>query len=312
MSLVSRKPPKYIMSILELQIRTVLEKLSNNQHADLDVDPDTLETYIEEATQEFKGALRKQLFREPEPFRLRMSNIGRPSCQLQLDNTDTAAQTKNPMPYNHIMRMMLGDLSEVLVNLAIKLSGANITGAKTKVSWALDTDTVIEGEDDIEIDNKVYDVKSASPWAYDNKWSRGWSSIASDDNFGYVGQLVGYAYGQNKEPGGWIVVNKSTGEVSVIEFGMPVRDIKEVIKECQQTAALIKENKPFSRCFDDQEEEFNGNKTGNRRLPAVCGFCPHIRHCWPDAQLKPQARSKAKSPRMYWYSHYKEENSNAV
>ena len=301
------------ISPLQLFIRSTLEELSNGRP--LDVAPEELERAIKEAVQEFEEGLRKQLFRQKEPFRLRMSNIGRPSCQLQLDAANVDEQLpKNQMPYNHIMRMMLGDLSEVLVNLIIKLAqGANITGAKTKVAWQLAPDTVIEGEDDIEIDNKVYDVKSASPWAYDNKWAKGWESLAADDSFGYIGQLIGYAKGQGKEPGGWIVLNKSTGEVCVVEFEMPERDIQKVIENCKATASLVQDTSaPFAKCFNDIEEEFNGKKTGNRRLPAICGFCQYIRHCWPDAQLKPQTMSKAKNPRMYWYSSYQTKADDAL
>lgn len=253
--------------------------------------------------------MRKQLFRKKEPFRLRMSNIGRPACQLQLDAANVEEQLpKNQMPYNHIMRMLLGDLSEVLVNLVLRLSdGVNITGSKNKVTWELGPGTVVEGEDDIEIDDKVYDVKSTSPWAYDNKWAKGWESLAADDSFGYIGQLIGYSTGQGKEPGGWIVLNKSTGEVCVVEFGMPARDIQKAIDNYRATARLVRDkDAEFERCFEDIEEEFYGKRTGNRRLPAVCGFCQYIRHCWPDAQLKPQTLSKAKNPRMYWYSVYTE------
>lgn len=295
--------------ILELKLRSFLEKLSNNNYEDIQKLPeDQVEKYIEEATKEFDSYIRKQLFRAKEAFRVRSSNVGKPSCQLQ---AEAAGIEKNPMPYNHIMRMMLGDLSEVLLNLMLKLSGANITGAKTKVKWKLASDLpVVEGENDIEIDGKVYDIKSASPWAYEYKWLKGCSSIAEEDNFGYIGQLLSYSVSQGKPPGGWVVLNKSTGEVVVVEFQMPKEKIKEVIKKCRTNTRIIQENHTLTKCFEDFEETFNGKKTGNKRLPTICGFCQFIRHCWPRAELKSQVQSKAKNPKSYWYSYY--ENNEDV
>ena len=295
--------------ILELKLRSFLEKLSNNNYEDIQKLPeDQVEKYIEEATKEFDSYIRKQLFRAKEAFRVRSSNVGKPCCQLQ---AEAAGIEKNPMPYNHIMRMMLGDLSEVLLNLMLKLSGANITGAKTKVKWKLAADLpVVEGENDIEIDGKVYDIKSASPWAYEYKWLKGCSSIGEEDNFGYIGQLLSYSVSQGKPPGGWVVLNKSTGEVIVVEFQMPKEEIKEVIKKCRTNTRIIQENHTFTKCFEDFEETFNGKKTGNKRLPTICGFCQFIRHCWPRAELKSQVQSKAKNPKSYWYSYY--ENTEDV
>ena len=289
--------------ILELKLRSFLGKLSNNNYEDIHKIPeDQVEKYIQEATKEFDSYIRKQLFRTKEDFRIRSSNVGRPSCQLQ---AEAAGVEKNPMPYNHIMRMMLGDLSEVLLNLMLKLSGTNITGAKTKVKWKLAADLPeVEGENDIEIDGKVYDIKSASPWAYEHKWLKGCSSIAEEDNFGYIGQLLSYSVSQGKPPGGWVVLNKSSGEVTVVEFNMTKEEVKEFIKKCRTNTRIITENQPFTKCFEDFEETFHGKKTGNRRLSTICGFCQFIRHCWPRAELRTQVQSKAKNPKSYWYSHY--------
>lgn len=194
------------ISILEAQIRRSLDKLSNGEAVEFE------DQWIEDAGEMFKDALRKQLSGRENEFRLRMSNIGRPSCQLQMEK---AGAERSRMPYNHVVRMMLGDAVECIMEVILRVSGANITGGKSQAEFNI-ADTTINGEDDIEIDDKVYDTKSASPWAYDNKWAEGWHGLAKDDAFGYTAQLLGYAQGLGKQPGGWIVVNKSTGEVRVV------------------------------------------------------------------------------------------------
>jgi hypothetical protein len=271
-----------------------LDKLSNGEKVHFD------DEWIEAAGDMFKEGLRKQLSGRENDFRLRMSNIGRPLCQLQMEK---AGEERSRMPYNHIVRMMLGDAVEAIVEVLLRVSGANITGAKNEAELDI-SGQKIKGENDIEIDGKVYDTKSCSPWAYENKWNDGWHGVRKGDNFGYTAQLLGYSHGLNKDPGGWIVVNKSTGEVRVVEFQMPSSGVNEVLDEVTHTVEAISKDAPFERCFEPQDEYFRTKKTGNKRLHMTCTFCPYMRKCWPDAQLKPQTGSKAKTPKHYWYTEY--------
>ena len=195
--------------MLEAQLHMILDKLSNDEFDGLTID----DAWIEEAGEEFKAALRKQLTPYNNEFRLRMSNIGKPLCQLQ---HAAMGSEKKRKPYSFKIQMMIGDAVECITNVMLKIAGANITGAKNQVEMAVGPVTV-KGEDDIEIDHKIYDVKSCSPWAFDNKWSKGYSGLKEDDAFGYVGQLTGYAQAHGKELGGWIVVNKSDGRIAVVD-----------------------------------------------------------------------------------------------
>jgi len=199
-----------MISLLEVKIKNVLEKLSNSKYEEV-ASEEKIDKLINEACSEFKLVLEKQFKRKNEKFRLRSSNIGKPTCQLQLEKKELQEEEINPYPYNHFTRMVLGDLSEIIVNFIIKLTDIKITGAKNKIKWDLFSDNnkypVIEGEDDIELEGRVYDIKSSSPWAYENKWMKGFSGVANTDNFGYVDQLLSYSLSQNKKPGGWIVLN---------------------------------------------------------------------------------------------------------
>jgi len=280
--------------ILEAKIHQVMERLANNESDQLEIKKE----WIDEAVEMVREGLERQLFREQEPFRVRMSNISKPTCQLQMEK---AGKPKTRMPYNHIMRMMHGDMIEAIMQLVLRISGANITGGKNKVTLNV-AGTEVRGEDDIEIDHKVFDTKSASPWAFGNKWSKGFAGLQESDDFGYIGQLVGYSAAQNKEPGGWIVVDKSSGQVKVVEADLKKRDIKKILGN--MSTAVKSLDGEFKRCFEPEDELFRRKPTGSKRLSATCGFCSFLGSCWPNAQYLPQTGSQAKEPRHYWYTEY--------
>lgn len=280
--------------MLQFQIRHTLEKLSNDEGGDLFVD----DQWIEDAGEMFKDTLRRQLGRQSEDFRLRMSNIGRPVCQLQMAKSGAKATRR---PYNHIVRMMHGDIIECVMEVLLRVAKANITGGKNKVSLELAGQT-IKGEDDIEIDHKVYDIKSASPWAVTHKWNYGFEGLRADDSFGYIGQLVGYAEAQGKEPGGWIVVDKSSGEVLVVEAEISAAEKAEILANMEKTVETVMSDAPFERCFEAEDDKFGGKFTGLKRVPQkTCGMCDYLTSCWPTAQNKPHPNSVSKTPPHYWF-----------
>lgn len=280
--------------MLQTAIRYTLEKLSNGEAQDLAID----DAWIEEAGEKFKESLRRQLSREKEPFRLRMSNIGRPLCQLQMAASGIPESRK---PYSHIVRMMHGDIFEVVMEVLLKVAQANITGGKNRVELELAGET-IKGEDDIHIDDQVWDIKSASPWAYDHKWSKGIEGLKADDAFGYIGQLVGYTEAQGKEPGGWIVGNKSTGEIMVVEANLSDHEKQMVLNKMRHTVEAVLEERPLERQFEPEMDVFNKVETGLRRLnPKTCGFCDYVKGCWPNAVYEKHPMSKATKPPYYYF-----------
>lgn len=286
--------------VYEMQLHATMDKLSNNEL--VEIDP----TWIEEAGENFKAALRKQLTPQDRPFILRMSNIGRAACQLQMEKSGAK---KSRLPYNHITRMMLGDATECIMDVLLKAAKLPVTGGKNKVTLEL-AGTKINGEDDIELDGRIYDIKSCSPWAYDNKWQN-YSDMKKSDGFGYVAQLAGYGVAQGKVPGGWIVMNKSTGEVRIMEVNMDADESTEALLGAAETIRKITTDAPFERMFKTVPETFYGKPTGNERTPQECKFCDFLTSCWPEAVYRPQTGSKAKSPQYYWYVKYQEKEEEA-
>ncbi len=139
--------------MLETQIQLALDRLSNDEFDDITVD----DSWIDDAGEQFKAALRRQLTqRGKNDFRLRMSNVGRPLCQLQMAANGV---TESRKPYNFKMMMMVGDAVECITDVILKIAGGNITSRSDDVELNVG-DTTIRGTDDIEIDDKVYDIKS--------------------------------------------------------------------------------------------------------------------------------------------------------
>jgi len=275
------------------------------------------EELIEQFGEDCKKAIRKQFKeRRDKSFRVRMSGIGKPLCQLQMEKSGAK---KEEMPYNSKLRFLFGDMIEAITVLLLKASGTTIDSEQKQVSRASKYfETGLTGTYDVEIDGKIYDIKSASDWAFKNKFSMGFESVVDKDVFGYKSQGYLYADAENKKFGGWIVINKSTGEMCIVS--PPKNDAnhrKEALKLAEDNIKALMENKPFERCFTDIEEKYRNKLTGNRVLDSVCSFCSFKQECWGDKiQYLPQqvfdseGKPRSKSPRYYWYTHVADRGNN--
>ena len=72
-------------------------------------------------------------------------------------------------PYNNKMRNTFGDIIEALAILIMKSAGVDIKNEQKKVIYKFNGDK-IEGRQDVEIDGKVWDIKSASPYSFEKKF----------------------------------------------------------------------------------------------------------------------------------------------
>ena len=272
------------MHLLLVKIQELLAR-SGKERVDID------DTIIEEFGEACKQAFKKQFTEEREQdFRIRMSGIGKPLCQLQMEKQNNSSESP---PYNFKMRVLFGDLIEASAIAIMKAAGIKIQSEQQEVHNEIGG-VKIKGTYDVEINDKIYDIKSASPWSYDNKFAKGFNNVKEDDSFGYVVQGSLYSDSSGKPFGGWIVINKSTGEWQIVETPTYSEDYK--------VKALVN-NKPFERCFEDVPETFNKVSTGNRVLSSICSFCSYKKPCWGnDLKYLPQQQSKAKSPRWFWYT----------
>ena len=258
---------------------------------------------VEEFGEACKNALLKQFEdQRRNKFEPRMSNIGRPLCQLQMEAKGVKGEGQ---PYNVKVRNTFGDIIESLAIFIMKSAGVNIKNEQKKVKYKFNGNQ-IEGKQDVEIDEKIWDIKSASPYSFEKKFGEegGFLEVVKEDSFGYASQGFLYGESQNKEFGGWIAINKSTGEWTVCETPAMIEPHKtEALKKAKDNLKALKDKVPFKRQYDDIAETFRGKPTGNRVLGFVCSYCPYKLPCWGSKlQLLQQQQSKGKNPKWVWYT----------
>ena len=262
---------------------------------------------VQEFGEACKNALLKQFEEERRnKFELRMSNVGRPLCQLQMEAKGIKGEGQ---PYNVKMRNTFGDLIEALALFVMKSAGVDVKNEQKKVEYKFGK-YKIEGRQDVEIDEKVWDIKSASPYSFEKKFGEagGFSEVVRDDSFGYASQGFLYGESQNKKFGGWIVINKSTGEWTVCETPAFIDEHKvNALKTAEKNVKAIDKKVEFKRCYTDIAETFRTKPTGNKVLGFVCSYSPYKLPCWgrDKLQLLPQQQSKGKNPKWVWYTEVK-------
>ena len=261
---------------------------------------------VEEFARDCQEALEKQFSRNPE-WRIRMSGLGRPLCQ-QIQGRDGKDEE---MTYNALLRFLIGDLVECAVMAVLKGAGVNIVEAQTACHLDIGGEPV-QGTLDLVIDDpvdgvKVWDVKSASPYSYTQKFGKGYEGIKQDDPFGYLVQGHLYAEAKGMDFGGWIVVDKSSGEIQFVQAPDDQEaDRDEYLSQAGRAVEALMSNFTYKKPpMEPEVEEYtlNGVKhqTGNKLLNKNCTFCGYRKHCWPKAVQHEKITSRARNKPVVWY-----------
>jgi hypothetical protein len=126
------------------------------------------EAVTKQVAADVEAALNKQFNSPPRgDFRLRMSNIGKAPCQLWFEKNDP--EDRRPFPPHFLMNMILGDIVEAVFKGLLRAVDQDFKDNEI-VTLKLPNGQEIKGEYDMEMDGKIDDVKSASPWSYKNKF----------------------------------------------------------------------------------------------------------------------------------------------
>lgn len=234
-------------------------------------------------------------------FRLRMSNIGKPYCQLWMEkNKPDAAIPLNPAD---IIKFTIGDITEIVVKAILKEVFKDEYTDSRRHSLNVGGKE-IQGESDLRITGAVDDVKSAADWSYKHKF-KDVQALAESDHFGYITQLVAYAKSEDEDIGGWWVVNKTTGEFKYVEASsLTEEQIKKIWDDVEENIRRLEANEPFEKMFSDEPETFRKKETGNRILPrgTPCRFCQFRNSCWPTLTERPSLVSQAKVKGIEYYT----------
>ena len=255
---------------------------------------------IKQVSKDIEETLSRQLGSRTkrDKFKLRMSNVGRPTCQLWFEKNKP--EKALPRPTTFVMNMMIGDIIEAIFKGLLKEAGVKYENSD-KVKLDLDG-TQIEGTYDLVINDAVDDIKSASNWSYINKFDS-FEKLKESDGFGYIAQLAGYAKASNKKAGGWWVINKANGDFKYVPAtGL---DIEQECSNIKNTISKIENNK-FERCFEPIDETFRGKPTGNKILNDGCIFCAFRYECWESLQDLPSLVSQAQTKKIVPYISIKE------
>ena len=240
------------MNDIEIQLTQFLETIN-------DKTPEEYEELIEEFGENCKDALRGCLLvdKSQEPFRIRMSNIGHKLRKLMLDKK----YGRKPLSGPDKVKMTYGYLCESLLVFLLKASGVQVTEEQGEVDLDVkfsDEKTLnVKGSFDFVIGDKIWDAKSASKFSFENKFVD-FNSLQAADDFGYIGQAIGYSLAHKKKFGGWIVINKADGAIKVIEI--PDDKYRELcakyLKEFKHKIKTIDEDGEMPPCDGVVKETF--------------------------------------------------------
>ena len=234
-------------------------------------------------------------------------------------NSENKDPRVEPLSYDKKLMFTIGDIVEALVDVAIRQSKhLRVVSTNGKCSLTL-KNGVIQGEFDliVEMGGEYYlwDIKTASPYSFDNKFSN-FDVLNAGDDFGYVGQLIGYSQAEpdleelkGKEiiPAGWIVINKVNGAIKVLEIPEHRRDEIILDKMAELNDTYDKMGDPTTEippCTGVEDETFYKKPTGRKVLSKKCSFCNCKQICHEDnggVVEMAQPESKAKNPPRKWY-----------
>tara|TARA_E500000318_G_C3530390_1_gene200223 strand:+ start:236 stop:1096 length:861 start_codon:yes stop_codon:yes gene_type:complete len=200
-------------------------------------------------------------------FRLRMSNIGRPLRQLWYESKNTS--DPHTVSGSTQIKFLYGHILEEIVLMLVRMAGHEVTSEQKEVNVS-----GITGHMDCKIDGQVVDVKTASKFSF-NKFKDG--SLVNNDPFGYLAQLSGYETAEQTKEGGFLVINKESGELCLFRpDDLEKPNVKEKIKKVKAAIAV---DTPPDRCYTLIPE----GKKGNMKLPSGCAYCPYKFECYSDA-----------------------------
>ena len=199
-------------------------------------------------------------------FKLRMSNIGRPARQLYYSQKDSREIRHHPSTQ---MKFLYGHIMEDLLIFLAKLSGHEVTDEQKEVKVK-----GVVGHMDCKIDGEVIDIKTASGFGF-KKFKNG--TLRDDDPFGYISQLAGYERAEGTENGGFLAMNKESGEIALYQpDDLDKPNIKTLIGKLLDV--LLNLGKPPEKCY----QPIPAGVKGNMKLPIGCVYCSHKIECNKD------------------------------
>lgn len=200
-------------------------------------------------------------------FTVRMSNIGKPDRQLWYEKRDQ--DISSTIDAATQIKFLYGHLLEEIALMLVRMAGHSVTDEQKEVSV-----NGIMGHMDSKINGEVVDVKTASKFAF-NKFKEG--RLAQDDPFGYLGQLAGYEKAEGTNGGGFLVINKESGELCM--FIPEDLDKPNIESKINNLIPALEVDTPPELCYAPIPD----GKKGNMKLPKGCAWCKYKFDCHKDS-----------------------------
>ena len=251
------------ISTLASDIKKLITDVSNGKPAP--ITEDNLNKFLDNIKEAILS-WNKPTVKEKYAGKLRMSIIGKPPRQLWYDKNSPKESSEDNSDVT--LKFLYGHIIEHLILYLAELSGHKVEDQQKKVE--IDG---ITGHIDSKIDGEICDVKSASPFSF-KKFQSG--EIVNDDPFGYHAQLSGYETAMGTKQGGFLVVDKSNGDICFYKpDDMAKPNVKNLISTLRKT---LESDSPPDKCYEDKVE-----KNGNQTLATGCQFCIHKWECHSDS-----------------------------
>lgn len=251
------------LSTVVPDIYGLLENLSNGEPLPI----------TEEALDETMASMKEAILHWATPrerdtdFTVRMSNVGKPSRQLWFEKRDPEGRGGVDGPTQ--IKFLYGHILEEVALMLVRMAGHNVSDEQKEVKV-----NGVTGHMDCKINGQVVDVKSASKFAF-NKFKNG--TLNSDDPFGYLGQLAGYEAAEGTDDGGFLVVNKESGELCM--FIPDDLDKPNIDTKIDTLLSDLELDTPPDLCYNPIPD----GKKGNMQLPKGCTWCKYKYECHKDA-----------------------------
>ena len=170
----------------------------------IDMDEAEVDKHIDTFGEMLKTHVKDFMNETPRDRRgLRLSAIGKPNRQLWYDSR--VETTEDHIQPSTRIKFLYGYILEELLLLCATVSGHTVTDQQRELTLE-----GVKGHQDSLIDGVLIDCKSASGRSFD-KFKR--HDLVNDDPFGYIAQISAYAQANGLSEAGFLVIDKSTGEI---------------------------------------------------------------------------------------------------
>lgn len=201
-------------------------------------------------------------------FHLRMSNVGKAARQLYYESKkETGAPSSIDAPTQ--IKFLYGHLLEEIVLMLVRMAGHKVTDEQKEIDVE-----GIKGHMDCKINGEVVDVKTASRFAF-GKFQNG--RLPYDDPFGYLAQLSGYEEAEGTSDGGFLVMNKESGELCM--YIPELEDKVDIVAKINSLIPALELDTEPERCYSPVPDGMKGNM----KLPKDCNWCEFKFKCHADA-----------------------------